>query len=667
MEKRFSNHNVLFALMIMSVLILTAMITITQVSNYDLWWHLKTGELITEQHTIPTTDPFSFTRDGERWVTHEWLSEIVLFVVSYAAGDSGLIIAKSILIALILFILYLTARVYCSGRFMILLIIPLFLLLSRHRFFVRPHLFSLIFFACEGLLLQAVFKEKISAKRLWWLPVLFVVWVNTHGGFLYGLVLLGIYIAYWIIQKYRRPHSLIPSVGTLVGIMAACVGVCLLNPNGFDVFTYGLTIYKEGYVASNTEWFSPFDPSMREHTMFYVYTVYSVCFLIVSLLAYKRLNVPAVAATLIFFVASAKSQRNIPYFAMTSIPLLVISIDYIKTQRLGHLLAHKRVAEIIKIVCIMAVLTSGCKIFDKGYPIAVKGQGYAKPGIGINESVVPVEAVSFAQKHGINGNLFNSYQFGGYLLYRGYPDIKVFIDGRADVYGKQLYEAYRNSLSVPSYFSQFEEKYSFDAAILESDENDKPLHQYLWNDPKWHLVYFDDTALIYVKKTPRFEDLIEHNRYTAVHPLIGDVMSKHLDINPQLVVAELQRAISDNPRSVSSYVMLARIYRNRRLFNDAERLLNQGLEECPDNYAIINQMGLVYLRQGNFILARKWFTRAIRLNKYFPEAYGNLAITCIEQDDLKQAKKMFRKVLKLNPTDEFAGAALKRLEEQPGW
>ncbi len=662
-RKNISKQFLSCVVMAFGVVALSGVMTMTPIANYDIWWHLKAGELISAQRHIPVADPFSFTREGERWVTHEWLTELIFYRVWRVWGDNGLIAVKALLICAVLFVLYLAGRRRTGVKFIILAVVPLFLLLARHRFFVRPHLFSFLFFSLEYMILDCVSDGKISKKYLWFLPLLFVFWVNIHGGFVYGIVLFGMYTVCHAVSEYRRTFSFPPKSGMFAGVFLATLVACLANPNGIDVFTYGFTIYKEGYVATNNEWFSPFAPEMRAHTMVYVYVAYTFSVLIACIACYRYLNLTDVVTLLLFFSLSVKSQRNIPYFAMVSIPLLILFLD-----RFGRLLKKYLSGDCLilagKWIVIALVWVGVIQIAHSGYPVALKDKGAVKPGLGINTAVLPVVAVSFLMRHGIYGNCFNSYHFGGYLLFRGYPDIRVFIDGRADVYGKHLYADYRKSLVIPSYFEQFEKQYSFDIAFLSLEESDAPLHRHLWNDPSWNLIYFDDMALIYVKSVGRFSRLIDRFAFRAVHPLLNDVYEESLRTNSAQIVDELNRALSLNHQTGSVYVRLARIYRNEKKFQEAESLLIAGLNNCPGNYLIINQLGLVYLNQKNFLQAQRYFSKAIRINKYQPQAYGNLALTYFEQGRLKQAKIFFKKVLRFNPEDTFALSAVKQIDNE---
>lgn len=666
MEKTITFLRLGFAFSMICVLAaITVGVTVTAVSNYDIWWHLKTGEYILDSRHVPTTDPFSFTRHGEPWVTHEWLSDVFLYAADHLFGITGLVILKLVIIMAILAIMYKTAKLSTSRPMLILVVLPVMLFLSRHRFFVRPHLISLLLFTCELWLLEAVWNKKITPKWLWLLPPLFLIWVNAHGGFVYGIALVGLYCGcVWIARRRTPLTAPVKSIRQFIVPGLAASAICMLNPNGIAVFTYGLTIYQEGYVASNMEWFSPFDPSMRRHTMVYIFSAYLLVVTAVLFVARRFVSFKDICIAGLFGLLSIKSQRNIPYFAIATVPMLIRYLESLIRHRISKYTNRNVLFQCVKLIALVVYAVVAVRIFTIGYPIAIAGQGSAKPGLGIDTAALPVAAVAFAKKHGITGNYFNSYQFGGYLIYAGYPDIRVFIDGRADVFGPQLYERYRKSLVYPGYFTRFEQQFDFDAALLSYETEDELLHRYLWKNPGWHLVYFDDTALLYVRDTDEFAHLIEYYAYTAVHPLFdvsADQSEEHHIIGQ---IVEYRRALEQNPYTGSVYVKLSRLYRTMGKFSEAESVLKTGIKNCGATYPLLNQLGLVYLRQKQYSHAEKLFRQAIRQNRYLPDAYGNLAVAYYEMGMLQKSAKNFKKVLSVNPSDSFARSMLKQIGQQ---
>ena len=652
-----SSSNNVYILLLILIAFLSVLFTCTPIANYDIWWHLKTGEIITETSSIPTTDIFSFTKYGERWVSHEWLSEFVLSFLNKKSGVNGLIIFKILLIGFILFLLFKISMLGTNKKYLCLSLVPLFLVLSRHRFFVRPHLFTMIFFAVTYLFLELDYRKKISKKfMVVFFALMFLLWANFHGGFLYGLVLIYLYFISAVYEYIRSKKS---NLFFLFILAVSCTLICLINPNGIDVFLYPLTIIKAGYVAANREWLSPFDKEMSGYYMTKYLIAYSSMLLIISLINFKTLSLKNILLLIFFFGLAVKSQRNIPFFAFISVPLFTKNISVLYDKKSKKI---KIPMIYLKYLIIIIFLILTLFFYHKGIPIADKGRGFARCGTGVNKSVLPVDAMEFIINNNIKGNFFNSYQFGGYLLYHGYPKIKVFIDGRADVYGEQLYRDYRKSLIFPQEFQKFTAKYNFDYIFLEYDPDDKPLHDFLIKSKDWVLVYFDNTSLIYVKNIDNNSNLISKYGYFYVNPISKDQI-QYEKTNEDHIINEYYKALAVNPDIEYAYIRLANFYRRKGDLLTSLKISKKGFKKFPNHYTILNQMGICYRHLKNFRAAEACFKKAVKENPYILDAYGNLAILYYEQNDLPKTRKFIEKTLKINPDDKIANTILKEIKD----
>ncbi len=121
------------------------------VTDPDVWWHLRTGELIIQTHSVPRADPYSFTRFGQPWVNHEWLSDVMIFTLYRWAGWGGLIVAFASIIGAALLLVFLR----CPGHpFTAALITALGAVASAATWGVRPQMLSLLLASVLLLILQ---------------------------------------------------------------------------------------------------------------------------------------------------------------------------------------------------------------------------------------------------------------------------------------------------------------------------------------------------------------------------------------------------------------------------------------------------------------------------------------------------------------------------------
>lgn len=189
----------LFVLLLFFALLI---LTLRPIADPDFWWHLRTGELIAETHSIPHSDPFSFTVAGKTWIAHEWLSELIIFLLYRLGGYGLLILAFGMIITLAFILTYQRtppeSRPYTAG-FSILLAA----LATAPTWGVRPQMISVLFTALFLFLLDR-FRTSKSLAYILLLPLAILFWVNLHAGFAFGMGIIAIYIIGDIFEILRK-------------------------------------------------------------------------------------------------------------------------------------------------------------------------------------------------------------------------------------------------------------------------------------------------------------------------------------------------------------------------------------------------------------------------------------------------------------------------------
>jgi hypothetical protein len=389
----------------------------------DLWWHVATGRLILEQRAIPLADPFSFTREGQPWLQHEWLADLVYAAWVRAFGMPSLVYWKWGLLvatfALLLATLRRTAREPVAayvGMFAAAAIAAPFL-------DVRPHLYSLLGY----VLLLALTYERESTPL--YLPALFLVWANLHAGFFFGLMALAVILA---------PHAL-RAAGTerrrtvIVGL--GCALASAATPNGISAFTYPLryALDRSSPFRELAEWQPPFASMGIESPLFPwamgLFAVAAVFSLRSS--GYRReRGIPVVGLMLaVLTLAMALTSRRF-------IPLFAISQSLVVAPALGYLLAPiaRRMPEIAPPVA--ASLLSLALLV----PYTLTSRAF---GELTGEETYPRGTCDYIEEKALSGRVFAYYNWGGYLHLRTAGRLKVYIDGRADtVFDDETYRRY---------------------------------------------------------------------------------------------------------------------------------------------------------------------------------------------------------------------------------
>src|ERR1700688_445816 len=221
----------------------------------DLWWHLRTGQLIVETGKVPHFDPFSFTRGGRAWVSHEWLSDVLFYELWKHGGPAALILFSAIITTAGFMLLYLLCP---AQKHWAAAATAFGALASAPAWGVRPQMFT---FTMASLLLWLVEAGENRPKLLFWIPPLFVLWLNLHAGFALGPALLLAYGIGLILETALgdTPWLKVRPLLVRTGLLAvACLALVPLNPNGVRLYRYPLdTLRSEGMRSLIGEWFSP--------------------------------------------------------------------------------------------------------------------------------------------------------------------------------------------------------------------------------------------------------------------------------------------------------------------------------------------------------------------------------------------------------------------------
>jgi hypothetical protein len=413
----------------------------------DFWWHLPTGQLILEEG-IPRHDPYSFTVAGRRWITHEWLSELVMWGVYRAGGLPGLMIVFALLIALT----FLTVYRSIAGRpFVAALVVLLAAATSALVWGARPQIFNLLMTAVFVHVIERSRAGHFRAGILWVLPLLTVLWANLHSGYMIGVVLLATYTVGEGLQHLSDRRNDVgtsnPSVRQLGAATVACLLAAVLNPNGMALWIYPFeTLRSPAMRAYIQEWQSP----DFHRASFLPFGLMMALGVLGWLFSRRR---PTTTELLLFFGAAAAglmSARNIPIFAIISAPIVARHLlNSCTGLRIYPVLSgaapsppSRRVAAAVNvslfgIALVLTALWTAVRLAENEE--AIRG-------------TYPVAAVDFLEREGLSeARGYNSYNWGGYLIWRQIP---VFVDGRADVYGDDFLSYYRQAFSGGAEWSE---------------------------------------------------------------------------------------------------------------------------------------------------------------------------------------------------------------------
>jgi hypothetical protein len=459
----------------------------------DTWWHLRAGQVTLESGSILRTDLFSHTRYGTPWINHSWLSQVVLYWLFHNFSYAGLGLWMAALVAVAFLFVYLQME---GDPFSRAFIVILAAATSSTIWVARPQLFSFLLTAVVAYVLY-LFKWR-GANRLWLLLPIFVLWANLHAGYALGFMVLAAFV---VGEVFNRLLALVApgddpvvswrGIGMVIGVAALSTVLLVLTPYGTRMWTYYLDTVGIGALQDFIqEWQSPdFHP---------LYTHPFIWLLLATLAAMglsgRRADGTDLALVGMFTYASLLAGRNFGPFALVTAPVLSRHVTALLTRLgwSGWLRAVGRssvVRGVINLVLLLMVV--GLALVKVWTPLT----------LAFNEreqrKSLPVDAAAWILDNRPVGEMFNPYNWGGYLIWSLYPHYLVFVDGRTDLYGDEFLRQY---LEVQLGRPGFEEALSAYDVNLVLTYPDDALSLRLACVGGWEEVYRDDVAVIWVRR-----------------------------------------------------------------------------------------------------------------------------------------------------------------------
>jgi hypothetical protein len=458
-------------------------------SDGDFWWHLKTGEYILNTRSIPRTDFFSFTNYGRAWVAHEWLSEAIFYVIYSSLGFNVLIVVFALLTALAFWIAFKrsSSNPLIGGT---VALIGVWAILPNVG--VRPRIFTLLL-SSVYLALLGRYVRRGQGREIWWLVPLMVLWVNLHGGFLMGLVLIGLTIVGIPLDAWSNREKLsssLPQLKTLFMVLVACMLAACLNPHGIWIYKFPFEIFLSPIQQQTVnDWLSPNFHQSEAVPLFMLILGTIAAFA----LSPKRPKLSEVILFLATLYMTLKSQRHVAILALVAVPLMADYLqNWITARSDGKLFGPvapnggNRRATIVTVLFLLPLVVFAWKlkttVFEAPAQVAIDA---------------PVKAVEYMQQNRIVGKtLTDPNIWGGYLIWK-MPSNPVYIDGRIDMYGDEFVKEY---LYITLGYIDWREpldRYGVQIAIVAPKS---VLATGMRNAPNWQQVYQDELAVVFTRR-----------------------------------------------------------------------------------------------------------------------------------------------------------------------
>ena len=501
----------------------------------DIGWHIRTGELILATHSLPRTDPFSSTMQGQPWFAWEWLYDILLGILHRAGGLSGVVWLCGLLVAAIFALLFSQLLQRGTGLPLAILLMLLAEAASMIHLYARPHivswLFSLLWFVALERWEQRDGSEHGSLPRWipWFFPASMLLWVNLHGGWLFGIVLLGIYTLAAFVESVREQDAFAAirtahRARAMAVAWVASAAATLVNPFGWRLHAHIYRYLSDRYLMNRIDEFrSPDFHGWAER-----------CFAVILMLVLigfaghrKKLRLSHLLVVLLVVYAGFYSSRNLPVSSM----LLVLIVGPILWENFASLADKPGAWKWVR-RCTVRIPSFS----DRMGVQEMELRGHLWPVVSVTFAFViclhggwlgsrqliqaefdpkkmPVAAVTFLQKE-FEGKqpstelVFSTDAWGGYLIYRMFPgrmypermylERKVVIDDRHDLYGSGRIRQYLILTQAEPGWQGVLKEWQIRIALLPTDSTLANLLREVPRD--WRVAYEDKVAVVFEKR-----------------------------------------------------------------------------------------------------------------------------------------------------------------------
>ncbi len=482
-------------------------LSVKLLGDAGIGWHIRTGQQILATHAIPRVDSFSSSMQGRPWFAWEWLYDVIAGWFDARLGLNGVAWFTAVLIGSVFAGMFRWILKRGTNMLAALVLTLLAISASMIHFLARPHVVSWGLALAWFWILDGFERRGEGHRSIWILPGLMVVWVNVHGGFVLGLVLLGIFWlgAVWerwtakeaTMEGSLRKIAALKRARVLTGVGVLCAAASLVNPYGWKLHEHVYSYLTNRFLMDHIEEFQ--SPNFHG--------VSQKCFAILLLVALavlaargRELRVSGVLIVLFSVYSGLYAARNIPVSSvllvlviaplLTSVPL---AAGYFRRMAGIELGARRHLWPALAVVGTLLIVANSGRVGSDQIADA-----------HFDAKRMPAQAVDYLQKQGMRGPILSTDSWGGYLIYRLYPEARVVVDDRHDLYGEEFLKSYLKMIRVERGWQEFLDAHESSCVVL---PRDSALANVLIASGQWATVYADEVAAVFVRRSmvARFE------------------------------------------------------------------------------------------------------------------------------------------------------------------
>jgi hypothetical protein len=484
--------------------------TARSATDPDLWWHLRTGQWIVENGHVPHSDPFSFTRAGHAWVAHEWLSDVMFYELWKHAGSPALIVYSAMITTAGFLLLYLRCLLSGARAHWAAAATALGALAAAPSWGVRPQMFT---FALASLLLWVLEAGETRPKLLLWIPPLFLLWLNLHAGFALGPALLSAYAVGLIVETavgstpWQQTRPLLRRVLLL---LLACVALVPLNPSGAQLYRYPFDTLRSSAMRSLIgEWHSP----DFHQSLYHPFLLLWLLLLIALARSRSRPKGRVLVPLILLSFAALDAVRHIPIFVLLAIPVIAAALPAVsQVSKMEPKSARPSAPVSLRlqpffnaaVIILIAVLAVVKWVNLASNQDVREADRFPQKAVQFLRTTAPIPGKS-------SSNLFVYYDWGGYAIWKLYPEYRVFADGRADLYSDDLHggsddllhQSIKTVVELRTGWRDVLDRWKVEVVLVPTS---CAVVQALLLDPNWHAEFTDSKSIVLLRTHPAIEN-----------------------------------------------------------------------------------------------------------------------------------------------------------------
>ena len=458
----------------------------------DIGWHIRDGQNILASRNIPHVDLFSATMGGRPWYAWEWLYDALLGAIYGITGLNGVVFVSALVIALTLALAFRFTLVRGGFLPVTIVLFVLCAMASSIHFLARPHVVGWLLALIWFWILDTT-ETTGCTRRLLWLPVLMLPWANLHGGFVLGFVLLGVYLLADILtfikctdvdqrREWRRRAANLVAIGVATSVAS------LVNPYGFRLHMHVYHYLTDRFLMQHINEFQRPDIHGAPAQAFCVIIALTITGIVV---VRGRMRWANWLLILFSIISGLFAARNLPFASMLLMMVTAPLLSRVTITKSGLLARMNRwqtteLSTRVPLWPILAVVFGTLICLHQGRVFSRQVMD-----AHFDPARFPVQAVDALQRQGIREPIFSLDAWGGYFIYRLYPENKVFVDDRHDFYGDAYIREYLEVIHLESGWQQVLERWRVNLVVLPSKAK---LSEALRGSSEWKAVFEDATA-----------------------------------------------------------------------------------------------------------------------------------------------------------------------------